>query len=108
MDTCEFRLVLSVPAEVDNDPSGDEAEELSNALYEAGCDDGSLGMCCGIWEITLHRVSENVMDAIRVAIEQVESTGCRVVRVESPDQPFFDRINEELADRANLASGSGR
>ena len=100
----DFRLVLEVPPNVAADPSGDHAEDLSNELYEAGCDDGSLGMHCGVWEITLHREAANVMDAVHSAIRQVESVGCRVVRVESPDQPFFDRVNEELANRRQPAA----
>lgn len=99
----DFELILEVPPEVADDPLGDEAEELSNRLYEAGCDDGSLGTSCGVWSITLHREAEKMIDAIRSAIPQVESVGCRVLKVVSPNQQIFDRINEELTKRTQPA-----
>ena len=98
-----FLLILEVPPEVADYPRGEQCDELSNKLYEAGCDDGSLGMCCGVWEIVLHREAETMMEAIRSAITQVESVGCRVLKVVSPDQPFFERMNEELTNRKQTA-----
>lgn len=98
----DFRLILEVPPDVAADPAGEQSNELSNKLYEAGCDDGSLGMSCGVWDIVLHREAENMNDAIRSAIQQVESVGCRVIKVVSPDQPLFDRMNEELTNRKQV------
>ena len=102
MYTFSFRLILEVPPDVADDPTGEHADDLSNKLYEAGCDDGSLGMSCGVWDIVLHREAENMNDAIRSAIQQVESVGCRVIKVVSPDQPLFDRMNEELSNRKQV------
>ncbi len=99
-----FQLILEVPPEVADDGDGKRVDDLSNKLYEAGCDDGSLGKCCGVWEIVLHREADNMLDAIHTAIRQVESVGCRVVKVVSPDQHGFDRINEELANRTETAA----
>jgi hypothetical protein len=99
----EFRLVLDVPPDVADDPAGEKAEDLSDRLYLAGCDDGSLGISCGDWDIIRHGEADSLAEAIRSAIEEVERVGCRVVRVESPDQYIFDRINEELTRRPQTA-----
>lgn len=107
MYTHEFTLILEVPAEVAEDPRSDAALDLSDALYEAGCDDGSLGVSCGIWEISFHRKAENMTAAIRSAIPQVESTGCRVLKVVSPEQACFDRMNEELANPEPAEAAAG-
>lgn len=98
-----FRLILADDRGVADDLSGDKLCDLSNELYDAGCDDGSPGVSCGILEVSFDREAENMMDAIRSAIQQVESVGCRVLKVVSPDQRSFDRMNEELANRTETA-----
>lgn len=108
MDTFTFRLVLADDREIAADVDGAKLQDLANQLFEAGCDDGSPGVYCGELDVTFDREAANMMDAIRSAIRQVESVGCRVVRVESPDQPFFDRINEELGNRSQSPVATDR
>jgi len=108
MDNHSFRLILADDRGVADDLSGDKLCDLSNELYDAGCDDGSPGVSCGVLEVSFDREAENMMDAIRSAIQQVESVGCRVLKVDSPDQPFFDRINAELANLSETATATER
>lgn len=64
---------------------GDSVEltdEVADALFSAGCDDGSPGMCDGVVSIDFHRESASLDDAIRLAITNVESAGYKVARVE--------------------------
>lgn len=100
----DFRLILELPPEIADDPSDEQLEDLSNRLYEAGCDDGSLGKTCGVWEIMLHRKADDLLQAVRVAVKQVEGTGCRVMHVEPLDQPIFDDINIRLSEGTLLTS----
>jgi len=108
METYSFQLVLADDRGVADDLDGDTLADLANELYDAGCDDGSPGICCGVLEVAFDREAENMMDAIRSAIRQVESVGCRVIKVVSPDQFYFDRINDELANRTQPAGATDR
>lgn len=104
MDMFTFRLVVADDAGIAEDIDGEKLDEFANRLFEAGCDDATPGVYCGELDVTFDREAENMMDAIRSAIRQVESLGGRVIRVESPDQPFFDRINEELKNGSPLST----
>ena len=75
----EFTLIFT-------DPDGRDFVDLSNALYEAGCDDASVGSCEGVLSADFHRTGPSLLDAILSAVREVESTGAAVVRVE-PDAP---------------------
>ncbi|MFW5692935.1 MAG: hypothetical protein ACOCWL_01845 [Thermoguttaceae bacterium] len=74
MQIYDFTLVLS--------PETELTEELGNALFEVGCDDGSPGACEGIVSIDFHRETESLEKAIRSAIADVQKAGCTVARVE--------------------------
>ncbi len=65
----EFRLILK-PVEM--------TEELGNALYEAGCDDGTLGMSHGVPFVLFHREAGHLESAIRSAVADVQKAGCVV------------------------------
>ena len=56
--------------------------ELADRLFEAGCDDGSPGMCAGITSIDFHRDAGSLEEAIRSAVTDVSAAGCVVARVE--------------------------
>ncbi|MGC1276098.1 MAG: hypothetical protein WBC44_20535 [Planctomycetaceae bacterium] len=60
--------------------------ELTNnaadALFAAGCDDGSPGVCDGVFSIDFHREAGSLDEAVRTAIANVESAGHTVERVE--------------------------
>lgn len=74
MTTWEFTVVL---ADVD-----EMTEELANALYEAGCDDATVGSSCGIATVDFSRESASLEEAIRSAIAAIQRAGCRVERVQ--------------------------
>lgn len=74
MNKYEFTLILQGSPEL--------TEELADALYEAGCDDGSPGVCNGVFAIDFHRESESLEAAIQTAIDNVKSVGLAVERVE--------------------------
>ena len=56
-------------------------EDLAEALFAAGCDDGSPGSCEGIVSIDFHREAESLEAAIRSAIGDVQKAGCAVAQV---------------------------
>lgn len=56
--------------------------EMGEALYEAGCDDGSPGSCNGIVSVGFDREAESLGAAVGSAITDVERAGYRVARIE--------------------------
>jgi hypothetical protein len=55
---------------------------MADALYEAGCDDGTPGTCNGVFSIDFHREADSLESALRLAIANVKSAGYDVARVE--------------------------
>ena len=53
-----------------------------DALFEAGCDDGTPSTCNGVFSIDFHREADSLEEAIRSAIANVKSAGFDVDRVE--------------------------
>jgi hypothetical protein len=70
----EFTLILEGPLEL--------TEELADRLFEAGCDDGTPGVCGGVFSIDFHREAGSLEAAISSAIQDVRSAGCEVDRIE--------------------------
>ena len=60
----------------------EHSDALVEALYEAGCDDGSVWSCAGLVQIGFTRQADSLEAAIRSAITDVQKTGCTVARVE--------------------------
>ena len=73
MKTYEFSLVLTGVEVTDDD---------CDALYEAGCDDGTVVTRDGVTHIAFDREAESLEEAIRSATAQVTSAGFEVARVE--------------------------
>lgn len=73
MNEHEFTLILSV-AEVTDDQC--------NALYEAGCDDGTISTSQRVTRIDFCREAPHLEEAIRSAIANVNAAGLAVARVE--------------------------
>jgi hypothetical protein len=86
--TFEFQLVL---ADVDV-----ATGEMAEALYEAGCDDGTLFSSEGVAAIGFSREASSLEEAVRSAIADVTRAGYSISRVEPAEAPVFARINEEL------------
>ena len=74
MKRYNFTLILS--------PGTELTDELVEALYESGCDDGTPGSRAGVVWVTLHREGESLEQAIRSGIADVQKAGCHVARVE--------------------------
>ncbi len=69
-----FTLILSGSVEL--------TEEMADALFDAGCDDGTLGTCNGVFSIDFHREADSLEAALCSAIANVQSAGYTVARVE--------------------------
>lgn len=74
MTKYEFTLILRGDLEL--------TEGIANALFAAGCDDGTPGTCNGIFSIDFHREADSLEAAIRSAIANVKSAGYEVERAE--------------------------
>ncbi len=74
MTKYEFALIVKSVREL--------TEEIADKLYEAGCDDGTPGICNGVFSIDFHRQADSLETALRSAIAQVKSAGYEVERVE--------------------------
>lgn len=74
MNPYHFTLVISGAAKL--------TVSMANALYSAGCDDATPGMCDGRLVIDFHRQSSSLEEAIRTAIADVRSAGYDAARVE--------------------------
>ena len=68
------------------DEDGELTEVLADRLFAAGCDDGTPGQCRGILSVDFHRDADSLEAAIRSAIADLRTAGCRVARVQlEPD-----------------------
>ena len=74
MHKYDFTLILTESLELTDD--------LADALFAAGCDDGTPGTCNGVFSIDFHREATSLEEAIRSAIENVRAAGYEVARVE--------------------------
>lgn len=74
MKTYEFDVLLQGISEA--------TDEHSDALFEAGCDDGTLVSRDGVAWIHFDRDAPSLEVAIRSAVAQVQSTGLSVLKVE--------------------------
>ena len=74
MRKLDFTLVLAGQIEL--------TEDVAEALFEAGCDDGTPGTSGGLFVIDFHREANSLEEAIRSAIANVQSAGYGVERVE--------------------------
>jgi len=71
-------------------------EDGLDALYEAGCDDATVGL--GKWrsEVGFDREAPSLLDAILSAIADVESTDATVLRVEPDPVVWAAAIAERM------------
>jgi len=74
MHKYDFTLILTESLELTDD--------LADALFAAGCDDGTPGTCNGVFSIDFHREAQSLEEAMRSAIEDVRAAGYEVARVE--------------------------
>ena len=74
----QFTIVLKDSPEL--------TEDLAEALFAAGCDDGSPGMRCGSTYVQFHRDAASLEAAIRSAIANVSAAGCFASHVEIDEE----------------------
>lgn len=74
MKTYEFDVVLTDVEEV--------TDEQADALFAAGCDDGTPASCDGTAWIHFDREASSLEEAIRLAIVQVRAAGFAVAKIE--------------------------
>lgn len=74
MKTYEFDVILKDVGEV--------TDELADALFAAGCDDGTPVCCNGITWVHFDREAPSLEEAIRLALGQVRTGGFAVAKVE--------------------------
>lgn len=73
MKTYEFSLILK---------AGEVNDEQCDALYAAGCDDGTIVTRDGVTHIAFDRQANSLEDAIRSATANVRAAGFEITRVE--------------------------
>jgi hypothetical protein len=96
METYSFRIILADADEIVDDMTQEKLLEMSNAVFEAGCDDSSPGVCCEVVHIDFDREAASLREAVESAVAQVESAGYRVSRVEPDELSVFEEINTKL------------
>lgn len=74
MKNYEFDLRLQDVLEV--------TDEQADALFAAGCDDGTPASCNGITWVHFDREAPSLEEAIRSAIAQVQAAGFTVAKIE--------------------------
>ena len=57
MNKYDFTLILAESLEL--------TDGIADALFEAGCDDGTPGTCNGVFSIDFHREAASLEEAIR-------------------------------------------
>ena len=78
----QFDVILSGLSEVTDD--------LADALFEAGCDDGTPCSSEGVAWIGFTREADSLESAIRSAVADVQKAGCTVSRVQiEADSPLL-------------------
>lgn len=80
--THEFTLILASPHLTD---------EQCNALYEAGCDDGTISTSQGVSRIDFAREASGLEEAIRSAMACVSAAGLQVLRAEMTSESLVEQ-----------------
>lgn len=68
----EFTVILALP---------EQSEADADALFEAGCHDGSISTCNGVTRIDFQRSATSLEEAIRSAIANIQAAGFQVAHV---------------------------
>jgi len=85
MKTYQFDVILAGLEEISDD--------LAEALFEAGCDDGTPCSSAGVAWVGFHRQADSLESAIRSAVSDVQKTGRTVARVQiESDSPLLASV----------------
>jgi hypothetical protein len=97
-----FTLILDDTEGVFDLESDEEFDEalgrMADELFEAGCDDGTFGCSERVFSVGFAREAGSLEEAVRSAIADVQSAGCRVRQVTVETPPELDEINAQLAE----------
>jgi hypothetical protein len=74
MTSYEFDVILKDVNEV--------TDEQADALFAAGCDDGTPACCNGVTWVHFDREAPSLEEAIRSAVTQVRAAGFSVSKIE--------------------------
>lgn len=99
MEMFSFRIRLADADQIVDDMTHEKLLEMSDAIFEAGCDDSTPGVSCGVVFVDFDREAKTLREAIESAVADVEKSGYHVARVEPEDREVFDEINAELTSR---------
>ena len=99
METFSFRIRLADTDQIVDDMTQEKLLEMSDAIFEAGCDDSTPGVSCGVVFIDFDREAKTLREAIESAVADVEKAGYHVAQVEPEEREVFDEINAELTSR---------
>ena len=81
MQTHHFTLIIEGPDM--------QEETIINALFENGCDDGTIGRSDGIQFIVFDREAASFAEAVQSAVDDIECMpGLKIVRIADADQAF--------------------
>ena len=73
MTSWDFTVVLKDVTEM--------TDALADAIYEAGCDDATVGSSCGTATASFSREAESLQSAIASAVADLRRAGCEAGRV---------------------------
>lgn len=88
MKTFDFTIYLDTE---------DLSEEDVDKLYEAGCNDATIGRILGRCQAAFDREGESLEAAIQSAIDDIQSAGFRVAQVETEESVTVELINQRIA-----------
>ena len=76
-----------------------QAEPTIDALFEAGCDDATVGRADGVQYIEFDREAESLAEAVHSAQRDVEKVeGVRVARTSTSDCRLGGNVDQGTAD----------
>ncbi len=97
----EYQFTLAISGDV-------EGAETLDALFEAGCDDATFGSIDGVGYGDFVREARSFGEALRSAIDAVESVAVlRVTRVEPDDLVTISEIAERTGRSLEIHHGEG-
>jgi hypothetical protein len=87
MNTYQFDVILAGREDISDD--------FAEALFEAGCDDGTPCSSAGVAWVGFHREAASLESAIRSAVADVQKAGCLVARVQiESDSPLLASVRQ--------------
>lgn len=78
------------------DAAAAAAQDVEGKLSAAGCDDAVLATRDGVVSLSFDRLAQSLGSAVATAIDEIESTGCRVTAVHVHNR-IADPLDAELA-----------